>query len=88
MNKDYNALGSVGVGVSGKVASSVLGTGLGSNKTVFSELKLSEILLKDIDVYKEQIKSKDKLLERNENQVIMLRKNLKESSRIIEKLKL
>ena len=88
MNKDYNALGSVGVGVSGKAASSVLGTGIGSNKTVFSELKLSEILLKDIDVYKEQIKSKDKLLERNENQVIMLRKNLKESSRIIEKLKL
>jgi len=55
---------------------------------VFSELKLSEILLQDIDIYKEQIIVKDQINEKNENQIIMLKKNLKESSRIIEKLKL
>ena len=88
MNKDYSTLKAGEGGISGKVAASMPGIGTGNNKTVFSELKLSEILLQDIDIYKDQIKSKDKINERNENQIIMLRKNLKESSRIIEKLKL
>ena len=34
---------------------------LGGNKTVFHELKLSEILLADIDVYREEINNQKEL---------------------------
>ena len=61
MNKDYSTLKAGEGGISGKVAASMPGIGTGNNKTVFSELKLSEILLQDIDIYKDQIKSKDKI---------------------------
>lgn len=53
MSKDYKNLGIGEGGISGKTQS-LIGGGNGSNKTgtVFSELKLSEILLQDIDIYK------------------------------------
>ena len=86
MNKDYKNLAIGENGISGNTQSVIPGNT--NNKTVFSELKLSEILLQDIDIYKEQIIAKDQLNEKNENQITMLKKNLKESSRIVEKLKL
>lgn len=51
MSKDYKNLGIGEGGISGNTQSVIPGNT--SNKTVFSELKLSEILLQDIDVYKE-----------------------------------
>ena len=49
MDKDYNQLE---IGAPGRKTAQLAGFG---NKTVFCELKLSEILLGDIDVYKEEI---------------------------------
>ena len=47
MQKDYSNLE-----MSENALSIGAGNIFGSNKTVFSELKLSEILLADIDIYK------------------------------------
>ena len=49
MDKDYNQLE---IDAPGRKTAKLAGFG---NKTVFCELKLSEILLGDIDVYKEEI---------------------------------
>ena len=65
MEKDYSKVqisGSQQLG--GKVGSTV---NLMSNKTVFSELKLSEILLGDIEEFREEIKRRDKFEEDQAN---------------------
>ena len=62
MDKDYNQLD---IEAPGRKVKNV--AGLGGNKTVFCELKLSEILLGDIDIYKEEI---TKLRERVESEHI------------------
>lgn len=61
---------------------------VGTNKTVFGELKLSQILLGDIDVYKSQITASNERHQKDEAEIAMLTKNLKEQNRIIHKLKL
>jgi hypothetical protein len=60
----------------------------GQNKTVFGELKLSQILLGDIDVYKAQINASNEQHQKDKVEIEMLTKNLKEQNRIIHKLKL
>lgn len=61
---------------------------LGGNKTVFHELKLSEILLADIDVYKEEINNQKELAQRQQSDYDNMKKKMTESNRIIKKLKL
>lgn len=51
MNKDYNNM----------KMKDMSNMPHGSNKTVFGELKLSQILLADIDVYKENITASSEL---------------------------
>lgn len=51
MERDYSKL-DIGGGPGSK---SGITTSFGNNKTVFQELKLSEILLSDIDHFKEEI---------------------------------
>lgn len=48
----------------------------GSNKTVFSELKLSEILLADIDVYKQTINHLNEQHQADIDQIDMQKKEI------------
>ena len=61
---------------------------LPSNKTVYQELKLSQILLADIDQYKQIIWKKNEEGEKQSDLVIKLQKQGLEAQRIIQKMKL
>ena len=55
---------------------------------MFAELKLSEILLSDIDTYKAEIMKLQELHQEDQDEIQMLSKEIKEQKRIINKIKL
>ncbi len=58
------------------------------NKTVFSELKLSEILLADIEEFREEVRRREKYEEEQTNLIHQLQKEYNDAQNIISKLKL
>jgi len=61
---------------------------LASNKTVFSELKLSEILLADIEEFREEVRRRDNYEQEQQNLISQLQKEYNDAQNQISKLKL
>lgn len=82
MVKDYNKL-SAGIQLHQKHQS----IDVVNNKTVYRELKLSQILLDDVDVYKQRITEKNERLERQLNNLYKFNKQLLQQNKVFQKLK-
>ena len=74
MSKDYTNVDLSATGLSQNIGRSQLG----QNKTVYSELKLSEILLADIDTFKAEVMRLKELNQRDQDEIAILSKEVKE----------
>jgi len=73
MDRDYTKIKLQGT----EPIKDLIGTSL-DGKTVYSELKLSEILLQDVDLYKKIIEEKNEQINEKDFKIGMLEKEMKE----------